>query len=211
MSTVLIVPGRNGSGAAHWQTWLEGRIPGARRIRGIDWDRPVVHAWAGAIVHEIDQTPGEVWLVAHSFGCLAALLAGRRRADRIAGAMLVAPADPEFFSESGLRDWSGTSAVQEAPVTRLLPHEPLPYPTLLVLSADDPWMRITTGLTWASRWDARAVQVGRQGHINEASGHGPWPEGLQIFERFHQVYAELPIGPLDADPHASRQTRRANA
>ena len=78
MSTTLIIPGRNGSGARHWQSWIESRIPGARRVRGIDWERPAIHAWAGAIVHEIDQTAGEVWLVAHSFGVLAALLAGKR-------------------------------------------------------------------------------------------------------------------------------------
>ena len=200
MSTTLIIPGRNGSGPGHWQTWFEGRLAGARRVRGIDWDRPAIHAWAGAIVHEIDQTPGAVWLVAHSFGCLAALLAGKRRGNRIAGAMLVAPADPELFSASGLRDWSDTSTLQEAPVTRLLPHEPLPYPTLLVLSADDPWMRITTGLTWASRWGARAVHVGASGHINEASGHGPWPDGLTLFERFREAHQDLPSGALDADP-----------
>lgn len=210
MSTTLIIPGRNGTGSEHWQTWFEGRIAGARRVRGIDWKQPAIHAWAGALVHEIDRAAGEVWLVAHSFGCLAALVAGARRPTRIAGAMLVAPADPELFSASGLRDWSDPDALREPAITHLLPHGPLPYPALLVLSGNDPWLRLTTGLTWASRWGARAVHVGTSGHINEASGHGAWPEGRALFERFREAHRDLPSGALDADPLPDESRRREN-
>jgi hypothetical protein len=56
------------------------------------------------------------------------------------------------------------------------------------------------GLTWASRWGARAIHVGASGHINEASGHGPWPDGLTLFERFREAHQDLPSGALDADP-----------
>ncbi|MBU3694308.1 MAG: alpha/beta hydrolase [Rhodocyclaceae bacterium] len=210
MSTTLIIPGRNGSGPGHWQTWLESRVAGARRVTGIDWDQPAIQAWSGALVHQIDRAAGEVWLVAHSFGCLAALLASARRPTRIAGAMLVAPADPELFNESGLRDWSDPDALRDPAITRLLPHGPLPYPALLVLSGNDPWLRLTTGLTWASRWGARAVHIGTSGHINEASGHGPWPEGLALFERFRDAHQDLPTGALDAHPLPDEARRREN-
>lgn len=200
MSTTLIIPGRNGSGPDHWQSWMESRIPGARRIRGIDWDTPAIHAWAGAIVREIDLTAGEVWLIAHSFGVLAALLAGTRRGERIAGAMLVAPADPELFSEAGFQDWTDDTLTRPLSVARLLPHAALPYPALLVLSSNDPWMRVTTGLTWASRWGARVSQAGPAGHLNEGSGHGPWPEGLELFQRFRSANGGLPTGDLDPAP-----------
>jgi len=200
MSTTLIIPGRNGSGPGHWQSWIESRIPDARRVCGIDWDKPAIHAWAGAIVREIDHAAGEVWLVAHSFGALAALLAGQRRGDRIAGAMLVAPADPELFTEAGLVDWSKEEALRGSPVSHLLPHTALPYPALLVLSSNDPWLRVTSGLTWASRWGARVVQAGPVGHLNEGSGHGPWPEGLALLQRFRDANGGFPTGELDPAP-----------
>jgi len=114
--------------------------------------------------------------------------------------MLVAPADPELFAESGLVDWSKEASLRGNPVSRLLPHAALPFPALLVLSSNDPWMRVTTGLTWASRWGARVVQAGPVGHLNEASGHGPWPEGLAMLERLRAAHGDLPTGPLDTEP-----------
>lgn len=201
MSTTLIIPGRNGSGPGHWQSWIEARLPDARRVSRLrDWDRPAIHAWAGAVVREIDRSPGEVWLLAHSFGGLAALLAADRRVDRIAGAMLVAPPDPELFDEAGLRNWSDPDALCQPAVARLLPQGALPYPALVVLSGNDPWMRLTTGLTWASRWGARVVHAGPCGQLDEASGHGPWADGLSLFSRFRAAHQGLPTGPLDSVP-----------
>lgn len=201
MSTTLIIPGRNGSGPGHWQSWFESRLADSRRVSRLrDWDRPAIHAWAGAIVREIDQSAGGVWLVAHSFGCLAALVAADKRPERIAGAMLVAPADPELFSETGFQDWTDPAPARSPSLGRLLPHHALPYPALLVLSSNDPWLRLTTGLTWASRWGARVVQAGAVGHLNEASGHGPWPEGLAMFERLRSAHGDLPTGPLEDEP-----------
>jgi len=69
--TTLIVPGFHGSGPAHWQTWFEAQVPGARRVSGIDWEQPVLPHWAQAVRDGIDHASGPVWLVAHSFGCLA--------------------------------------------------------------------------------------------------------------------------------------------
>ncbi len=45
--TVLIVPGYHGSGPGHWQSWLEGELPEARRVTGIDWDEPLAGALGG--------------------------------------------------------------------------------------------------------------------------------------------------------------------
>ena len=37
-----------------------------------------------------------------------------------------------------------------------------------------------TAETWSERWGARLVDAGHAGHINVASGHGPWPAALQL-------------------------------
>lgn len=100
--TTLIVPGFHGSGPGHWQTWLEQRLPDARRVRGVDWEAPVLARWAAAVRREIDESAHAVWLVAHSFGCLAGAVAAADRPERVAGARLVTPADPARFGPLGL-------------------------------------------------------------------------------------------------------------
>ena len=95
--TVLIVPGFHGSGPDHWQSWLERQLPESRRVSGIDWEAPVLARWAAEVRREIDAAASAVWLVAHSFGCLASVVAAADRPEKVAGALLVAPADPARF------------------------------------------------------------------------------------------------------------------
>ena len=174
----LIVPGYRGSAAGHWQTWMESQVAGARRVSGIDWDTPALAAWAAAIRREIDQAPASVWLVAHSFGCLAAVLAGSDRAERVAGALLVAPADPDRFSPAGLR--AGTDRPSPIGLRPFLPKTALGFPSLVVASRNDPWMSLPRLSRWARRWGSELVDLGRVGHVNTESGFGPWPEGLAL-------------------------------
>ena len=97
MASTLIVPGLHGSGPAHWQSWLEALLPDARRVHQDDWSCPALPAWAERVTAEIDHAHGPVLLVAHSFGCLASVVAAARRPQRVAGLLLVAPADPDKF------------------------------------------------------------------------------------------------------------------
>ena len=46
---------------------------------------------------EISRRPGPVLIAAHSFGALAAVQAAEDYRERIVGALLVTPADPEKF------------------------------------------------------------------------------------------------------------------
>ena len=75
--------------------------------------------------------------------------------------MLVAPADPSHFG------------IELAP-----PRAPLGFPALLVASENDSWISVEQARSWADIWGAEFVNAGSAGHINVASGHGPWPEGL---------------------------------
>ena len=56
--TTLIVPGFRGSGPAHWQTWFETQVPGARRVSGIDWEQPVLPHWAQAVRDGAESVDG---------------------------------------------------------------------------------------------------------------------------------------------------------
>lgn len=166
MTTTLIIPGLHSSGPAHWQSWFEERIPGTIRVIQPDWSKPDLATWAQRIRRDISRTPGRIAIAAHSFGALAAVQAASDFSDRIAGALLVAPADPEKF---GIAD--------------LLPQTPLDFKAAVVASTNDPWLSIERAASWADIWNADLVNLGPAGHINVDSGFGPWPEGLALLER----------------------------
>jgi len=193
--TTLIVPGFHGSEPAHWQSWLETQLPDTRRVRGIDWEKPVLAKWANAVCDEIDNSAGPVWLVAHSFGCLASVLAAADRPGRIAGLMLVAPADPERFTPTGLRDEN--SHPEHSSVAGWIPRHPLGASGIVVASTDDPWVRLSSAAYWANRWGCRLEEIGAAGHINAESGHGPWPRGLEMLLALQAAGEDLPLGSFD--------------
>ena len=166
MGKVLIVPGLRNSGPTHWQSWFESVLPDTRRVEQADWERTCLSNWAARVREEIDAVGEPLWVVAHSFGCLAAVTAGLVRGERIRGALLVAPADPARFGEPAV-----------------LLEEKLPFPSLVVASENDPWVGARVAEHWASQWGSSFVNIGAAGHINVDSGHGPWPEGLRLFEQ----------------------------
>ena len=197
LRTVLIVPGYLNSGPSHWQTWLQQQLPEAQRVQHIDWGSPILSRWASAVRTHVDRAPGPVWLVAHSFGCLASAVVASERPGRVAGALLVAPADPDRFAPLGLRQATrGATAESVAP---RLPDQPLPCPSVLVASVDDPWVGFAKAGYLASRWGSFLINAGRSGHINVESGFGPWPRGLNILLELQRAQGSLPLGSIDID------------
>lgn len=166
MATVLIVPGLHGSGPDHWQTWLETKLPDSVRVVQRDWSKPNISEWSARIRREIDRAPGEIRIVAHSFGCLATAEVARTQRHRIKDALLVAPASPLKFGR----------------VPPSLDQE-LGFPSLLVASRSDPWMGFAEAAFWAESWGSQLVDLGEAGHINVESGYGPWPGVLDLLDR----------------------------
>lgn len=190
----LIVPGFHGSGPKHWQSWLEREVPGARRVRGIDWDAPVLARWAAAVRNEIDNAPSGVWIVAHSFGCLASVVAAADRPTRVAGLLLVAPAEPRRFSLIGLAEAQSLATSLDA----VLPGHPLPLTNVVVASRNDPWLAFERAEALAERWGGHLVDAGEAGHINAESGYGPWPAALDLLGAMQAAQQDLPLGSIEA-------------
>jgi predicted alpha/beta hydrolase family esterase len=157
---LLIVPGLNDSGAAHWQTWLQSLHRGAVRVEQRDWAKPELDRWAGRVASTIDRHGSGSWLVAaHSFGALATARALALQPDLpVAGVLLVAPADPDKW---GLGE--------------LLPQGRLRIPSTMVVSETDPWLRLAKARHWAQRWGSQLVNLGDASHINAEAGFGPLP------------------------------------
>jgi predicted alpha/beta hydrolase family esterase len=164
---VLILPGWQGSGPGHWQTRWEA-LHGYARVEQHDWLTPRRGDWLARLDETVIDCERPVVLVAHSLGCVlvAAWARFSRHGARVRGALLVAPGDveqPELAP--ALPGW--------APIVR----QPLPFPSLLVASRDDPYCRYERAEQLARDWGSRRVDAGACGHINADSGLGDWPEG----------------------------------
>ena len=160
---VIIVPGLHDSGSGHWQSRWQQAHPEFSRVRQDDWDNPHLAHWAARLDQVRARDPRPVLLVAHSFGALASVHAIARDSAHVAGALLVAPADPDKFG-----------------VSALLPALPLACPSMVVSSANDPWMRAEHAAQWARRWGSELIEAGPLGHINADSGLGDWPDGQRL-------------------------------
>jgi predicted alpha/beta hydrolase family esterase len=164
---VLILPGWQGSGPHHWQTFWEG-AQGYRRVEQHDWARPLRGDWIARLEDVVLSCDEPAVLVAHSLGCIlvAAWAAHSRNTHRVRAALLVAPADSERAEISDqLRGWSP------------IPTQPLPFPSVLVASRDDPFCRFHRTQFLAEAWGSRLIDQGAAGHINADSGLGDWPQG----------------------------------
>ena len=61
-----------------------------------------------------------------------------------------------------------------------MPLRPLPFPTTVVASSDDPYVSLERAELFARSWGSKLVCVGAAGHVNAASGLGAWPAGLDL-------------------------------
>ena len=174
-ASILIVPGWNGSGPGHWQTLWGQENPRFRRVEQRNWVTPVRFDWMEQIDVDVQEAERPVFLVAHSLGCLAVAhwAAAFHGSRDIAGALLVAP------------PWLTAGKCPRELVDFLpMPTRRLPFSSLLVASENDPYLPLQRAVRWAAAWGARLVNVGRRGHINVASGHGPWSGGEDLLRGF---------------------------
>lgn len=169
---VLTVPGWGGSGPDHWQTRWERDRPTMRRVEQDDWDQPDRSAWLARLDAAVREASGPVVLVGHSLGAVAAAVVASEPG-QVAGLFLVAPADTE-----------ATDAI--APVRDFgpMPTGPMPVPSVVVASTDDPYLSLDRATALAAAWGSDLHVVPGGGHLNTASGHGPWPDGLQMLDAF---------------------------
>lgn len=180
MRPVLLVPGIQNSGPAHWQSRWEALHPGVARVHQRDWDHPVRDEWVAALEAAVRAQAQPPILVAHSLGCLVvAQWAAAHPGSAMHAALLVAVPDPH-----------GPAFPREAIGFDTLPAA-LPARRLkMVASHDDPYGSVAHARACARAWQADLVELGGNasppassepqakgfGHLNAASGLGDWPQ-----------------------------------
>jgi predicted alpha/beta hydrolase family esterase len=58
----------------------------------------------------------------------------------------------------------------------------LPFPTILVASRNDPYTTFAQFQRYAEDWGSELFDAGEAGHLDTASGYGPWPGGKRMVE-----------------------------
>ncbi|MEG0486981.1 MAG: alpha/beta hydrolase [Acinetobacter sp.] len=173
MVHTVIVPGVGGSNQNHWQSWLENQLAHSTRVQQKNWDKPILKQWVKELIKVLEATDDQIQIVAHSFGCLTSLAAlndAPELAQKVKRLILVAPANPKRFGANGF----ATDSIGD--YQRYFYGLKTSVPTTMLISEDDPWFAFDEVNALASAWNIKPINLGKVGHINVASGFGPFPE-----------------------------------
>lgn len=159
----LLVPGRGIPSQTHWMH---------------DWARRSGYIWAPEppgppydlaervealrVTIDADDTPAI--LVAHSAGCLTVAGWAARHEGPVLAALL---ATPPFIPP----EWMD------------VPRQALPFRSILAASRTDPHCTPAQARAYAADWGAEFFDAGDVGHLDGATGFGPWPDGEALVER----------------------------
>lgn len=178
----VIVPGWNGSGPGHWQTWLDGQLTEAgrevRRPAFADVDHPVLEEWLADLRTALEGLPEDGFdVVAHSLGAVLWLhhVADPGEAPRPARVALVAPPSPKL----------------DVPDVAAFFPPPLDIDTVrrgadgTVLVGGDADPHLPEGITAAYGLPLKMATtlIEGGGHLNVDSGYGEWPAMLSWCKR----------------------------
>ena len=175
---VFTLPGWQGSGAQHWQM-LWAVLFGDELVEHHDWMHPLRGDWItrleDVVQNQLKKQPErQIAFVAHSLGChlIASWAALSPNVSKVAGALLVAPPDPQQANlPPQLHSW-------RKPVLNQLP-----FKTTLIASTNDPFCSFSAAEQLAQNWGAACVNIGERGHIIAESGLADWPAGRELVIR----------------------------
>ena len=175
-SKIFILPGLGNSEDTHWQSLWENRF-NFERIQQRDWETPICSEWIETIDKKIREHRAEdVILVGHSLACCTISFWASQYKRKIKGALLVAPSDTEADTYP-----PGTSGFTPMPIN------PLPFPSITVVSTDDFYVSIERANHFAKAWKSELINIGHAGHINVEAGFGAWNDGLEILLKLDKL------------------------
>ena len=177
-ATVLIVPGLRDHVDEHWQTLLAARLGRVRTVPAMGRDNLDRAARVRAIEQAVADIDAPVVVVAHSGGVITVAHWAHQTRCRVRGALLATPPDFERPMPPGFPTTDALQAGGWLPV----PMGPLPFPSVVAASRNDPLADYDHVTLLARAWGSRLVDLGDVGHLNPASGFGEWPLALSLIE-----------------------------
>lgn len=174
--TVLIVPGLRDHVPAHWQTVLEQRLPKVACVPRRADDKLSCARWVEAIEQSLARIAGPVILVAHSGGVMMVVHWAQKYRRPIHGALLATPAELDAPLPAGYPTTEHLAQNGWLPI----PRQPLPFPSIVAASTNDPLACYDRVAELAAAWGSRFVNLGDVGHLNPAAGFGPWPRAEEL-------------------------------
>lgn len=177
--TVLIVPGLRDHVAQHWQTLLEAQLPRVRAVPPMGRENLDCAARVQAIERAAQAIAGPLVIVAHSGGCIMVAHWAWHTRRKVMGALLATP--PDF--ESPMPDGYPTIDALRSGGWLPVPRARLPFRSIVAASRNDPLGRLDRIAGLAGDWGSEWVDLGEVGHLNPASGFGPWPQALELIAR----------------------------
>ncbi|MFJ5274716.1 RBBP9/YdeN family alpha/beta hydrolase [Streptomyces sp. NPDC088358] len=184
--TLVIVPGLRDHVEQHWQTLLAAQLTEAgrtvRSVPPLTQDQLSREARVAALDKVIAEISAPVVLIAHSAGVITTVHWSQRHVAQVQGALLVTPPDlekplPEGHPTPEALDENGWTPV---------PRGPLPFPSIVAASSNDPLADVERVAELAHNWGGRLVELGEVGHLNPASGYGPWPRAEELLRMLEQ-------------------------
>lgn len=182
-STILIIPGLRDHVPEHWQTLLEEKLVKVHSVPSAKTNKLNCTHRVDRIQAELDNIDGPVILVAHSAGVLMTLHWAAKYNHQIQGALLVAPPDmsqiwPDNYPSSAELRKEGWEP---------LPKQKLNFPSIVVASTNDHLASFNAVENMAKAWGSQLVNAGSVGHLNPASGFGPWPLAEELIQRLDKI------------------------
>ena len=176
---ILIVPRRGGAREGDWSSRWRAKLSTARFAGPPDPAESDPGIWAKAIAAAAAEAARPILFVGHGEGAAAIVHSAPTLSSAdIGGAFLVAPPDSVSLERLG-GGWT---------VSR----RRLPWPSVVVASQNDPDGAFGAISALAAEWGAELIDAGLAGRIDEASGHGPWPEGLMRLAGFLRSLGATP-------------------
>ena len=176
--TVLIVPGLRDHVDEHWQTLLAARLTRVRTVPPMGRDELDLATRVRAIEQTARGIEGPMIVVAHSGGVITVAHWAQQTRCHVHGALLAVPPDLERPMPPGYPTTFALRVGGWLPV----PREPLPFPSIVAASRNDPLADYDRVIALAAAWGSRVVDLGKVGHLNPASGFGEWPHAFSLIE-----------------------------
>lgn len=177
--TVLIVPGLRDEVEQHWQTLLAAQLPRVVCVPAMGREDLDCARRVEAIERAARAIAGPIVIVAHSGGCIMLAHWARQTRCQVQHALLATPPDFERAMPAGYPSLAALRAGGWLPV----PRQRLPFSSIVAASRNDPLGDFERVAALAGDWGAALLDLGEVGHLNPASGYGPWPLALELVSR----------------------------